>query len=156
MAFEISIDISRVPFLTEDDDAILKRLGLNPGGRVQQAVDKAVIDWSLQYVPWETGSLGKSAYTATKIGEGVVRYPGPYAHYLYYGEVYGPNIPVFEDNSGIPTRWYSPPGQKKHPTGRQLTYAKDVNPLAGAFWFQRMIADHKDDILKEAQNNVQY
>lgn len=124
--------------------------GMQPGGPAQQAIDKSVIDWCLQYVPWETGVLGKSAYGATQIGSGRVIYPGPYAHYMYYGEVYGPNIPVFEDDSGIPTRYFSPPGQKKYPTGRDLTYSTDVNPLAGPFWAERMKADHMDDILKEA------
>lgn len=119
---------------------------------MQQAIDKAVIDYSLPYVPWETGTLAKSVYGATRIGSGEVVYPGPYAHYQYYGEVYGPNIPVFEDNSGIPTRYFSPPGQKKHPTGRKLKYATDVNPLAGSFWIRRMKADHLNDIIREAKN----
>lgn len=133
---------------------LLEQMNLESGGKVQQAIDKSVIDWCLQYVPWETGSLGKSAYTATVIGSGEVEYPGPYAHYLYYGEVYGPNIPVFEDDTGEPTRWFSPPGQQKHPTGKALEYATDVNPLAGSFWFERMKADHMQDIIQEAMNNA--
>ena len=133
---------------------LLNRLGLQDGGPVQATIDKSVIDWCLRYVPWETGSLGKSAYGATVIGSGMVVYPGPYAHYMYYGEVYGPNIPVFEDDSGVPTRWFSPPRRKKSPTGRNLTYATDVNPLAGSFWFERMKADHLEDIKKEALASV--
>ena len=133
---------------------ILARLNLETGGKVQQAIDKAVIDWDLQYCPMETGTLAKSAYTATVIGSGQVVYPGPYARYLYYGEVYGPNIPIFEDNSGEPTGWFSPPGQQKYPTGRALSYSTDVNPLAGSFWFERMMADHREDIVREARNNV--
>lgn len=129
-------------------------LGLQPGGPVQQVIDKSVIDWNLQYVPWDTGVLGKSAYGATQIGSGEIVYPGPYAHYMYYGEVYGPNIPVFEDDSGVPTRYFSPPGQKKHPTGRALEYKTDVNPMAGPFWADRMKADHMDDILREVKSVV--
>lgn len=126
--------------------------GLEQGGRVQAAIDKAVIDYCLQYVPADTLTLGRSAYTATVLGSGEVTYPGPYAHYMYYGEVYGPNIPVFEDGSGEPTRFFSPKGEKKHPTGRSLTYATDINPLAGPFWFDRMKADHLADIQREALN----
>ncbi len=133
---------------------MLKKFGLVKGGRVQQTIDKAVIDWNLKYVPWETGTLGKSAYTATTIGSGKIVYPGPYAHYLYYGEVYGPNIPVFEDDTGEPTRFYSPPGRPKYPTGRRLTYSVDVNPLAGPFWNERMKADHLADITQEAANAI--
>lgn len=140
--------------LSFDSQAALERLNLNTGGRVQQTIDKSVIDWCLQYVPWDTGTLGKSAYSATDIGSGKIVYPGPYAHYMYYGEVYGPNIPVFEDDSGKPTRFFSPPGRKKQPTGRQLEYNTDTNPLAGPFWFERMKADHMADILKEAQSVV--
>lgn len=135
-----------------DPDGLLASRNLETGGLVQQTIDKSVIDWNLQYVPWETGTLGRSAYSATQIGSGEVVYPGPYARYLYYGEIYGPNIPVFEDDSGEPTGFYSPRGQKKYPTGRPLQYSTDVNPLAGSFWFERMKADHAQDILQEAKN----
>lgn len=131
---------------------LLKRCNLEKGGKVQQVIDKAVIDYNLQYVPMQTGTLGKSAYTATQLGSGSVVYPGPYARYLYFGEVMGPNIPVFEDDSGEPTRFFSPTGQKKHLTGRSLQYSKEMNPLAGSFWFERMKADHMGDILREAKN----
>ena len=79
---------------------LLKKANLEKGGLVQQAIDKAVIDWNVQYCPMETGTLAKSPYSVTEIGSGKVVYPGPYARYLYYGEVMGPNIPVFEDDSG--------------------------------------------------------
>lgn len=134
-----------------NEAAALERLNLQSGGLVQQTIDKSVIDWNLQYCPWETGNTAKSAYTATQIGSGRVVYPGPASHYLYYGEVYGPNIPIFDDDSGEPTGFFSPPGKKKHPTGRDLQYSTDVNPLAGPFWFERMKADHLDDIVKEAK-----
>ena len=135
----------------KDLDISLERFGLEDHGRVQKAIDKAVIDYDLQYVPMLTGTLGKSAYTATDIGSGKVIYPGPYARYLYYGEIYGPNIPVFEDDSGVPTRYFSPPGEKKQPTGRPLTYNTEINPLAGSHWFERMKADHLKDIIEEAK-----
>lgn len=141
-------------FMTVEISKLLARFNLESGGKVQQAIDKAVIDWDLQYVPWETGLLGKSAYAATVIGSGTVVYPGPYAHYQYFGEVYGPNIPIFDDDTDEPSGWFSPPGQTKHPTGRDLQYKTDTNPLAGPYWFERMKADHADDIIMEAKNNV--
>lgn len=148
------IEFNASIFITPNIHKMLSRLNLESGGKVQQAIDKAVIDWDLQYVPWETGLLGKSAYAATAIGSGVVVYPGPYAHYQYYGEVYGPNIPIFDDDSDTPTGFFSPPGQEKHPTGRELQHKTDTNPLAGPFWFERMKADHVDDIVEEAKKNV--
>lgn len=141
-------------FMTVEISKLLARFNLESGGKVQQAIDKAVIDWDLQYVPWETGLLGKSAYAATAIGSGTVVYPGPYAHYQYFGEVYGPNIPIFDDDTDEPSGWFSPPGQTKNPTGRDLQYKTDTNPLAGPYWFERMKADHVDDIIMEAKNNV--
>lgn len=128
----------------------LEKCGLQHGGRVQQAIDNAVIRYSMPYVPFETGTLATSPYRSSPPGSGRVIYNTPYARYLYYGQVMGPNIPVFEDDSGIPTRFYSPPGQKKHLTGKALTYNQDTNPLAGAFWFVRMKAAHGNDIVEEA------
>ena len=46
---------------------------------------------------------------------------------------------MFEDDSGIPTRWFSPPGKgTKHPTGKDLTYRTGTNENAGPFWIERM------------------
>lgn len=131
---------------------MLAKLNLEKGGLVQQTLDKAVIDYCIPYCPMDTGTLAASAYTATRIGSGEVVYPGPYAHYMYYGEVYGPNIPIFDDDSGDPTGFFSPPGKKKSPTGRELQYNTDINPLAGSFWFERMKADHLNDIIREAKD----
>ena len=135
-----------------DTEHTLQKFDLQSGGKVQAVIDNAVLRFSAPYMPMDTGSLIKRSYAATVIGSGRVVFPGPYAHYLYYGEVYGPNIPVFEDGSGEPTRFFSPPGQTKHPTGRKLQYSTDMNPLAGPFWFERMKADHREDILQEAKN----
>lgn len=144
---KIKVKVKGIPHETA---ALLRRFNLESGGKVQQVIDKSVIDYSEPYTPMDSGTLAKSAYGATEIGSGKVIYPGPYAHYQYYGEVYGPNIPVFDDDSGTPTRYFSPPGQKKHPTGRELQYKTDVHPLAGSFWFERMKADRLQDIIDEA------
>lgn len=129
-----------------------KKFGLEPGGRVQKAIDYGVIKWNALYMAFKTGTLANSAYFATNIGSGEVVYPVPYAHYMEKGEVYGPNIPVFEDSSGTPTRFFSPPGRKKHPTGRALNYDTSRNPLAGPTSFERMKRDHVQDILQEAKD----
>lgn len=131
---------------------LLHAKNLEKGGRVQQAIDNAVISYNMQFCPWETGTLAKSPYSASPPGGGKVVYNTPYARYLYYGLVMGPNIPIFEDDSGEPTRWYSPPGQKKKlkTPEQQIVFKTDTNPLAGAFWFERMKAVHGDDILQEA------
>lgn len=138
-------------FVPQDVADWLQKFNLEDGGLVQQAINAAVIWYDEPYVPFDTGWLAQSAWAATDPSGTEVVYPGPYAHYQYMGEVYGPNIPIFEDDSGTPTGFFSPPGESKSPTGRALQYNTDVNPLAGAFWFERMKADHLDDIVEEAK-----
>ena len=126
-------------------DALARR-GLTPGGRVQKAIDEAVIKYCDPKVPFATGVLKRSAITASVIGQGLVVYATPYARYLYYGEVYGPNIPRYE--AGELAGFWSPPGKKKHPTGRKLTY--NGAPERGAYWFIRAMAEHREDVVREA------
>lgn len=135
-----------------DPTKILKKYHLEPGGAVQVVLENAVIKRSIPYCPHDTGVLENSPYTATKRGSGLIRYNGLQAHYLYFGQVYGPNFPIYEDDSGIPTKWRSRKGIKKHPTGRFLTYKQDQNEHAGPFWVERMWADHSQDIIREVRN----
>ena len=145
VAFQIKVKLLNA-------DEVKRKFHLEPGGLAQRVLEKCVIDYSIPYCPFDTGTLANSPYSASVPGSGKVVYPGPYAHYLYFGQVYGPNIPVFEDDSGTPTRWFSPPGQKKHPTGKFLQFKTDINPLAGPFWVERMWADHEKDIVQEVRN----
>ena len=125
---------------------VLEARGLKPGGKVQKFIDSEVIRLCDPKVPFRTGVLKHSPMIASVIGQGLVIYATPYARYLYYGEVYGPNIPRYE--AGELAGFWSPPGQKKHPTGRPLTYSGA--PERGAFWFERMKAEHGEDILRGA------
>lgn len=124
LKYDARLDLSTL------SDALEKR-GLTPGGRVQKAVDEAVIRYCDPKVPFRTGTLKHSAITASAIGDGMIVYATPYARYLYYGEVYGPNIPIFE--GGELAGFFSPP--HKYPTGRPLTY--NGAPDRGAYWFER-------------------
>lgn len=124
----------------------LEARGLKPGGKVQKFIDSEVIRLCDPKVPFATGVLKHSAITASVIGQGMVVYATPYARYLYYGQVYGLNIPRYE--AGELAGFWSPPGKKKHPTGRKLTY--NGAPERGAFWFERMKAERGDDIIRGA------
>ena len=146
------IEIHGNIYITPQVNDLLRKFNLESGGKVQQVIDNLVISYCEMYTPWDTGSLAASPRSASVIGSGEIIYPGPYAHYQYYGEVYGPNIPIFDDSSsGEPTGFFSPPGQRKNPTGRELQYDTSTNPLAGPFWFERMKADHVDDLVEEAR-----
>ena len=122
--------------------------GIGIGGHVQKCVDAAVIRECFPYLPFDEGVLAGSANTATDIGSGEVVYDTPYARYQHGGEVYGPNFPITENGEIV--GYYSPP--EKHPTGQKLEYNTEKHPLAGSHWFDRAMADHSDDILKEAQD----
>ena len=149
MSFEIEYE----GLSTVDD--FLYRFGLEEGGDAQQAVDNAVFAWNAMYMPKLTGNLINAAWKATKIGSGQIIYPGPYAHYVYTGLVYGPNYPIYDDDSGVPTRRWSPPGKgSKKLTGKEMEYTLDFNPLAGPDWNTRMKADHMEDILQEVRNVI--
>lgn len=102
-------------------DAIIKELGMEKGGPVQTAIDQAVVDYAKPYWAWDTGNLANSA---TGIGTGNITYTADYAWELYYG--------VRED-------------------GTPINYHLDKNPLAGPYPIERMVADHMEDIIQEAQ-----
>lgn len=137
--FDARLDLSEL-------NAALERRGLTPGGKVQRVVDQAVIRYCDPKVPFDTGTLKHSAITASAIGDGMIVYATPYARYLYYGEVYGPNIPIYE--GGELAGFVSPKGKAKRPTGRALTYRGA--PERGAHWFERAMAEHKQDVVREA------
>lgn len=101
------------------------------------------------YVPMRSGTL---AQTAEISAEGV-RYTQPYARYQYYGEVYGPNIPIIKN--GMIVGWFSPPGKgTKHPTGRTINYSKEMHPLATSKWDEAMLRDHREDFEKEVAETI--
>lgn len=115
--------------------------------RAQCFVDSECIRQMDKYTPKRTGALIRSATLGTKIGSGHIVYNTPYARYQYYGEIYGPNIPIYKD--GELMGWRSPP--KKHPTGREITYSKDKNPNAQKLWFEKMKSEKGESILRGAQ-----
>lgn len=87
---------------------------------VQKMVDSEVLRQSDPYVPMRTGMLKKSGILGTVIGEGIVKYIAPYARQNYY------------TNAGR--------GQEGTQNGG----------LRGKYWFERMKADHKDEIREKS------
>ena len=138
--------------LSSDD--ILRKFNLEPHGRVQTAIDNAVMRYAQPYWANDSGNLSTSCYGATDAGSGVITYPGPYAHYMYKGIVYGPNFPIEVDSEGNVLQWRSPKGKKKHPTSRKIKYKKDKSAYAGADPIKRMKTHHMEDILEEARRIV--
>ena len=100
------------------------------------------------YVPFRQGALRNSVRFPQGVDGGEIEYNTPYAHYLYEGEVYGPNIPI-KDVQGNITGWISPP--EKSPTGRPLQYH---TPETTDHWFEEAKKDHVDDWIELVKKTV--
>lgn len=109
--------------------------------RAQAYIDQACIRHMDKYTPMLTGTLKRSATLGTKIGSGRIEYASPYARYQYYGKLMVSSV------TGSP---YARNGEKKVLTSVELKYNTASHPLAGPFWFERMKADHKNEIMRGA------
>lgn len=122
-------------------EALLAKYGLQEGGPVQKLVDSEAMRYMSDYMPRrQAGELEHMMILSTVIGSGQIDIPGPYAHYLHEGILY------VSPTTG--SAW-AKKDEIKVPTDRLLTYAGA--PMRGKKFFDRMKADHKDDILKDAQ-----
>lgn len=113
---------------------------------VQKFIDSECIRLMVPYTPMRNGILMKNAVMGTTIGSGQIVYNSPYARYQYYGVVYGPNIPIFENGKIV--GFYSPP--QKHSMNRPLEYNTSRHPKAQKMWFEAMKADKREQILRGA------
>jgi hypothetical protein len=114
-----------------DSKKILASRGLGSSNKVRKYVASEVARLSDKYVPMSSGSGAhmKKQRTIASDGSQIV-YPGPYAHYLWYGKVMAGRAP------------------KKY-TGDDLTY--NGAPMRGARWTERMLIDKRAEI----ENNVE-
>jgi hypothetical protein len=135
-------------------DIIKKKRGLQDTGPVQRVVDSETIRYMDPYIPMLNGVLTKAVPLSTVVGSGLIQQDTPYSRYQYYGKLMVDPITgkgAFCDEEG---RMWSRPGVKKVLTGTDLNYNKDKHPMAGPLWFERMKADHKDDILDAARKTA--
>lgn len=115
-----------------DASRILKKRGLEPNGAAQKWFTSEAAKEMDSYVPMQTGMLKNSRQTEP----GYVKYPGPYAHYMYQGKLYlAPNGSAWARK-----------GQSKVKTDIDLTY--NELPKRGPFWDKRMWFDKKDKIMR--------
>lgn len=122
--------------------------GLLKGGPVQAIIDSECLRLMEKYTPMRTGILIKAATIGSVIGSGEIRQETPYAHYMYEGIVYvDPKTGKagFLNAEGM---WKSRKNVTKVPSDRQSTYYG--GGLRGKKWFERMKADHKEDIRQAA------
>lgn len=123
------------------NETLLKRRGLQEGGAVQKFIDSESMRYMGPYMPRrQAGELEHMMVLGTVIGSGQIDIPGPYAHYLHEGILY------VSPTTG--SSW-AKKDEIKVPTDKELQYAGA--PMRGKKFFDRMKADHKDDILEGAQ-----
>ena len=91
--------------------------------QAQKYVDSEVLRLCDPYVPMDTGMLKKSGIEGTVLGSGLVEYIAPYARLQYYTNA----------------------GRGKQGLTKQNSH--NYKCLRGKLWFERMKADHKDEIL---------
>lgn len=111
----LTIDVKMI-----SPEVIKKRIEL-----AQKTLDDAVIGDSAQYVPHRKGGLRESVNSYSKVGEGLIVYPGPYAHYQYEGM----------DMIGVESqRHWAKKDETKIYNGKVLHYHKQGT---GARWFEK-------------------
>ena len=120
---------------------VIRRHKLQKNEPVQALIDSECMRYMSDYMPRrQAGNLEHMMILATVIGSGQIDIPGPYAHYLHEGILY------VSQTTG--SAW-AKKNEIKIPTDQELTYAGA--PMRGKKFFDRMKADHKDDILQAAQ-----
>lgn len=132
-----------VRFNVKDRETLLQKHGLQPGGPVQKLVDSECMRYMGDYMPRiQKGHLEHGMKIATVAGSGVIEVPGPDAHYLHEGILYV---------SPTTKRAWAKLYEIKVPAKpeKELTYFGA--PMRGKKFFDRMKADHKDDVLRSAQ-----
>lgn len=107
--------------------------------RAQEFVDSEILRLSAPYTPMQTSMLQKSGILGTIPGTGEVVWLAPYARFQYYGKVMV---------GAIYGSTWAGLGEPKILTDKNLIY--HGAPKRGAFWFERMKADHKHEIVDGA------
>ena len=127
---------------------IIKDHGLDRDGRVTRFLRDEADRLMNPFVPIDNGMLRRNK-TYPKNNE--IKYTSPYAKYQYYGKMYiSPTLGV----SGIPLksgRWWSPKGEKKIPTSKNLKYHTSGT---GAKWNELMMQRRKNDLVKDVENYI--
>ncbi len=127
---------------------IIKDHGLDRDGRVTRFLRDEADRLMNPFVPIDNGMLRRNK-TYPKNNE--IKYTSPYAKYQYYGKMYiSPTLGV----SGIPLksgRWWSPKGEKKIPTSKNLKYHTSGT---GPKWDKLMMQRRKNDLVKDVENYI--
>ncbi len=113
-----------------DVDAILRSRGMGSDAKTQRFIANEVANLSDDYVPFQSGTLKNTRIIANDGSS--ITYRGPYAHYHWVGEIYGPNIPLGDEGffSRAPKKpTGAPDGVRRRPdAGAEVDGADDGKP----------------------------
>lgn len=140
-----------MPVKMQPTSVIKANLGIQSNGPIHTFFTETCAKAMDDYVPYMDGNL--ALYHIE--GANRIVYDTLYAHYMYIGDVMGPNIPIKEN--GAIVGWFSPPGKEKHYTGKKIDYSKSKargHRNAGPYWDKRMWTAEKDKIIRQVQNKI--
>ncbi len=126
-----------------DAGTMLRKRGLEPGGRVQKIFTSECARHMDPYVPMQSGILKNTR----DIEDDGITYRGPYARNMYYGKVM---VDPVTKAAGFLTEegWRSRKGVRKIVSNREYVYhGGGGNPARGKLWDVRMWADRGRAIL---------
>lgn len=115
MPMRVTLDIS-------DVSKMITSRGLQPSGKVQQALTGEIYKQAEPYTPMRSKTLIRTA----EVGKDHITYIQPYSRYLYYGKVMVGRAP-------------------KKVTSKDLKFSGGKR---GAFWIKRMWEEKKEEIQK--------
>ena len=118
-------------------DEIIKKRGLQPGGRVQEYFPQRLLFYGEKRTPKQNSDLIQSA----KIQNGgrEIYYPGPYARYLWHG--------VAMKGSDKKEPVINPDPDRDPNTPGELQFQEATT--RGKFWLERTWTDDGNKILQE-------
>ncbi len=129
---------------------IIANLGIQENGPVHSFFTNRCYAHMDRFTPY-SGSSGSESHLKENVvltNDSII-YKAPYAHYMWYGKVMGPNIPIINEDGMLIFR--SPKGKQKNYTGKDIHYN---TPGAGAHWDKRMWTAEGDQVVKEVQDFV--
>ena len=136
-----------------DDSAIQKKFeNLVDDDKLMLQIQNLLAKKCDPYVPESMGDLAQAHMKQTiDVTPEYVAYIAEYAHYVYTGEVYGPNFLITqEDGTQV---WKSPKGKgSKHPMGKGMEYTK---PEATKEWDKTMMERKGDEFLEEVKQLIE-
>ncbi len=132
-----------------DANKVMRRLGINPGGKAQAILDSSVIKYLRNNMPRRNGMMEANTRRETP---GLIIVDSPYAHYMNQGIKY-----VMPKNGK--SAYYSPTygfwsdkGKKKIPSGEPLQY--HGGPNRGAHFVERTLNGNLEDIINDVKKGM--